>query len=432
MSDPATRTALAAWIERLNALDPARMELGLARVTRVLERMDLRRPPFRVVTIGGTNGKGSTVAWLAAFLERAGLGPIGAYTSPHLCDYRERIAIGGEPIAPDELVAAFEAVEAARVEVPLTYFEFGTLAALEAFRRARVGWTVLEVGLGGRLDAVNALDAEAAAVVSVGLDHQQWLGDDRDSIGREKAGIFRTGRTAVIGDRAPPVGLLDAARECGAELRLIGRDFDTLADEDGWCYRGRALERAGLPAPAMRGRFQRDNAAVALALFEALEPERVPTSAELARVLTGLRLPARIEVRRGEIEWVLDVAHNPEAAAVLADWLGEAEPRRTFAVFAMLADKDAAAVAGALAPRIARWFLAPLAGRRGQDAAQLARKTRAAISDPVLCDNMPAALNAAMKEARGGDRIMVFGSFHTLEEALATGSIPEAAVCANA
>ncbi|MGH8274607.1 MAG: bifunctional folylpolyglutamate synthase/dihydrofolate synthase [Gammaproteobacteria bacterium] len=432
MNDPATRTALAAWIERLDALDPARMELGLGRVTRVLARMNLRRPPFRVVTIGGTNGKGSTVAYLASFLRRAGLGPVGAYTSPHLQDYRERIAVDGKLIVPAELVAVLDAVEAARGEVHLSYFEFGTVAALEAFRRAGVGWAVLEVGLGGRLDAVNALDAEAAAVVSVGLDHQQWLGDDRDSIGREKAGIFRAGRPAVIGDRAPPAGLIEAAQERGAEIRLIGRDFDAVAEEGGsWRYRGGALDRGDLPAPVMPGRVQRDNAAVALALFEALDAERLPASADLAAVLSASRLPARIEVRHGSVEWVLDVAHNPEAVGALADWLAEAEPRRTFAVFAMLADKDADAVARALAPRIARWFLAPLAGRRGQGTAELARKTANAIPNPVLCDNMRSALNAAIRQSGGGDRIVVFGSFHALDEALATGLIPETTACAN-
>ncbi len=427
MNDSEDAAALAAWLERLDILDPARIKLGLARVRAVLARMGLSPPPFRGVTIGGTNGKGSTVAYLAAFLRRAGLGPIGAYTSPHLLDYRERITIDGQPIATAGLVTAFEAVEWARGETPLTYFEFGTLAALEAFRRAGVRWAVLEVGLGGRLDAVNALDAEAAAVVSVGLDHQEWLGPDRDSIGREKAGIFRAGRPAVIGDRDPPAGLLEAATERGADIRLIGRDFDAADEGSGWSYRGRTLERGPLPLPAMPGELQRDDAAVALALLEAVAVDRLPECDELAKALANTRLPARIEVRDGEVEWVLDVAHNPQAAAALGDWLARAEPRSTSAVFAMLADKDAAAVAAALAPRVARWFLAPLGGRRGQSAAALARKTAAAIRDPVLCENMAQAVAAAARTARGGERIVVFGSFHALEEALASGLIPEGA-----
>ncbi|MGH8160792.1 MAG: bifunctional folylpolyglutamate synthase/dihydrofolate synthase [Gammaproteobacteria bacterium] len=425
MNDSEAAAALAAWVERLDTLDPTRIKLGLARPRAVLARMELSPPPFRVATIGGTNGKGSTVAYLAAFLRRAGLGPVGAYTSPHLLDYRERIVIDGRMIAAADLVAAFEAVEQARGETPLTYFEFGTLAALEAFRRTAVRWAVLEVGLGGRLDAVNALDAEAAAVVSIGLDHQQWLGSDRDSIGREKAGIFRADRAAIVGDRDPPAGLLEVAAERGADVWLIGRDFDATKEGSGWRYRGRSLERSPLPLPAMPGRLQCDDAAVALALFEAVAAERLPGPADLAAVLGSTQLPARIEVRHGEIEWVLDVAHNPQAAAALGEWLARAEPRKTVAVFGMLADKDAAAVAAALAPRIERWFLAPLGGRRGQSATALADKTAAAIRDPVLCENMVQAVAAAAQAARGGERIVVFGSFHALEEALASGLIPE-------
>lgn len=429
----ASGSPLAAWIERLNGLDPARMELGLERVAEVLDRMRLVPPPFRVATVGGTNGKGSVVAYLSAWLQAAGMGPVGRYTSPHLLDYRERIAIDGRMIAADRLVAAFEAVERSRGRVPLTYFEFGTLAALEAFRRAGVVSAVLEVGLGGRLDAVNALDADAAAVVSVGLDHQQWLGNDRDSIGREKAGIFRPGRPAVIGEAAPPAGLLEAAQRCGADIRLKGRDFQAVDARAGWHYQGRAVARGPLPEPAMGGVWQRGNAATALALFEALAPDRVPPGDELAPVCRRLRLAGRMDRRPGEIEWVLDVAHNPQAAAMLAGWLKAQTPRRTLAIFAILVDKDAAAVAAALAPAVARWFLAPLGGKRGQDAEEVARKTAGILHAPVLCENVTSAVRAARENAREGDRIVVFGSFHTLQEALTTGLIPEMeASCASA
>src|SRR5690625_4098866 len=225
------------------------MKLGLGRVRTVLSSMGLREPPFRVVTVGGTNGKGSVVAFLSALLRRSGQGPIGTYTSPHLRDYRERIVVEGTMVGAGELVAAFEAVDKARGGTHLSYFEFTTLAALEVFRRAGVAFAVLEVGLGGRLDAVNALDADAAAVVSVGLDHQQWLGNDRDSIGCEKAGIVRRGKVAVIGDRDPPSGLLGTAREQGAELCLIGQDFDTVEEAGGWTYRGRGRTLEHLPEP---------------------------------------------------------------------------------------------------------------------------------------------------------------------------------------
>lgn len=420
--------ALAAWIERLDALDPARMKLGLERVQTVLSRLGLQEPPFRVVSVGGTNGKGSVVAFLSALLRQTGHGPIGTYTSPHLRDYRERIVVDDAMADAGELVGAFEAVNEARGETHLSYFEFTTLAALEVFRRAGVDFAVLEVGLGGRLDAVNALDAEAAAVVSVGLDHQKWLGDDRDSIGREKAGIVRRGRVAVIGDRDPPAGLLDTAHGKGAELRLIGRDFDAVEEAGGWTYHGQRCTLERLSEPGMPGRFQRDNAAVALALLEALEPKHVPSRGQIAQALQITRLPGRIDVRRDEVEWVLDVAHNPQAAAALADWLAQAEPRRTLAVFAMLGDKDAVAVAAQLTSHVGKWFLASLVGTRGQSASGLARETAGTIHDPVLCENMSSAVAAARQTARGGDRIVVFGSFHTVEEALESGLIPREGV----
>jgi dihydrofolate synthase/folylpolyglutamate synthase len=399
------------------------MELGLERVQSVLARMKLLDPPFRVATIGGTNGKGSVAAYLSALLRQTGHGPIGTYTSPHLRDYRERILVEDEIVGVEALVAAFETVEEARGETRLTYFEFTTLAALEAFRRVGVALAVLEVGLGGRLDAVNALDAEVAAVVSVGLDHQQWLGYDRESIGREKAGIFRQGKAAIIGDRDPPAALLQTAREQGAELCLIGRDFDAAEKAEGWTYHGTRWTLEHLPRPGMPGRFQLDNAAVALTLLEALEMP-APTHGQIAQALTGTRLAGRLDVRYDAVEWVLDVAHNPRAAATLADWLEQAEPRRTLAVFGMLADKDATGVAAHVAPFVSQWFLAPLAGTRGQSASELARKTAEVLCDPVLCENMASAVAAAKQAARGGDRIVVFGSFHTVKEALASGLIP--------
>ena len=414
---PAPGAALSAWLDYLERLDPNRIELRLERVREVLRAMGLLKPPFRVFTVGGTNGKGSVATYLSAVLRASGHGPVGVYTSPHLFDYRERIAIDGEWVDEATLVSVFEVIERKRGDVRLTYFEFGTIAALEVFRRTGMREVVLEVGLGGRLDAVNAIDPAAAAVVSVDLDHQKWLGNDRDSIGREKAGIFRTGMPAIVGDRAPPQGLLDAANSQGANLLLIGRDFDAepLA-EGGWRYRGNTSTLQPLPEPGIPGAYQRDNAAVALALLEAAEPGALSGPKEIGGALHGAHLAGRLERRLGRegVEWVLDGAHNPAAARVLADWLARG----------MLSDKDATAVARILAPHIDNWHLAGLDGARGQGAEELAARIGGEISAPVLWDNIGKAVAGVAQNARPGERIVIVGSFHTLAEALATGLIP--------
>lgn len=424
--------ALTAWLARLEALDPERIELGLERLQRVLHRLGLIPPPFRVLTVGGTNGKGSVVTSTAALLATAGQHRVGAYTSPHLYDYRERIAIEGIPIDPAVLLRAFDAVESAREGIPLTYFEFGTAAALEVFRRAEVDTAVLEVGLGGRLDAVNAVNPDVAAVVSVGFDHQNWLGSDLDSIGREKAGIFRPGRVAIVGERHPPSGLLEGIDRIGAEPWLIGHDFNAKSLEKGWHYSGPTQQRGPLPEPALAGPRQRDNAAVAVALCEALRHERLPDVAAISRVLSGLALPGRIERREGNgLEWVLDVAHNAGAAASLAGWLGSAEPRRTLGVIGMLRDKNPTPVIAALSPRICRWFVGGLGGSRGQDAGALAARAGTLLSRAQLCDNIAHAIEAALAAAVAGDRIIVLGSFHTVAQAQASGLLPEKGICEN-
>ncbi len=424
---PAPGAPLSAWLAYLEMLDPNRMELRLERVRRVLGAMRLREPPYRVFTVGGTNGKGSVATYLASLLRGAGRGPVGVYTSPHLLEYRERITLDEQWVDEDVLVSAFEAIERQRGDVPLTYFEFGTVAALEVFRRAGVREAVLEVGLGGRLDAVNAIDPAAAAVVSVDLDHQKWLGNDRDSIGREKAGIFRAGTPAIIGDRTPPRGLLDTARSLGAEVYRLGRDFDAepLAD-DTWRYRGIGLILEPLAVPGIAGAYQRDNAAVALAMLETVEPAALSSAGDVSRALHTARLAGRLERRvdANDVEWILDVAHNPAAARVLEGWLAGAPRRRTHAILAMLADKDAGEVARIMAPRIDAWHLAGLEGTRGQSAEALAKRVAAEVSDPVLWDNIGKAVAGVAREARPGERIVIFGSFHTLAGALATGLIP--------
>ncbi|HEY4999016.1 MAG TPA: bifunctional folylpolyglutamate synthase/dihydrofolate synthase, partial [Usitatibacter sp.] len=312
-------------------------------------------------------------------------------------------------------------VDAARGATQLTYFEFGTLAALDVFAEAKVEVAILEVGLGGRLDAVNILDADAAAVVSVDLDHQAYLGADRDSIGHEKAGIYRRGRPAIFGDVDPPTRLVEDARSMGADLLLLGRDFRIEAHERQWDFVGRKGARRALPMPALRGRWQLKNAAVALALLDELT-DRVPVSlGEVKRGLTLVRLPGRLQVLPGRPAIILDVGHNPHAARALAEGLGEMGfYRNTFGVFAMLADKDIGGVVDAMRGRIDRWFVSAANADRAAPAAKVAEiLAQRGLGDATRTfASVPAALDVARREAGPDDRIIVFGSFHTVAEAL--------------
>jgi dihydrofolate synthase / folylpolyglutamate synthase len=405
-------TAWLAWQERLN---PAGIELGLERIRVVLAAMDLERPPYRVVTVGGTNGKGSCVAMLEALAREAGWST-GAYTSPHLVRYNERVRVDGEEASDAELVGAFEAVEAARDDIRLTYFEFGTAAALEIFRRRGVELAVLEVGLGGRLDAVNAVDPEVAVVTSIGLDHCEWLGPDRESIGREKGGIFRPGRPAVIGDRDPPVTLLQAA---GTDALCLGRDFDWVMEGPAWRWHRTGMALAGLPPGPFAAPALRDNAACAIAAFDALHP-LAKHPALVARALGRVHLSGRLQRIPGPVEWWLDVAHNPDGARVLAGALGAAPVAgRTLAVIGMLADKDVAAVAAALDPEVDIWLAASLPGSRGLPAEELAQRLALCSRAPLECvPSIESACERARGLARPGDRVVVCGSFHAVGPAL--------------
>ncbi|MFI4925561.1 MAG: bifunctional tetrahydrofolate synthase/dihydrofolate synthase, partial [Burkholderiales bacterium] len=376
MNAPARRPAdLAGWLAYLETLHPKAIALGLDRVRAVLARLDVAIA-CPVITVTGTNGKGSTSAMLEAMLRAAGY-RTGLYTSPHLMRYNERVRLDGREAGDDELVRALNVVEDARTAVgeavPLTYFEFGTLAALWLFARSAPDALVLEVGLGGRLDAVNAVDADVAVVTSVDLDHRDFLGDTRESVGGEKAGIFRPDRAAVCGDRDPPRALVDAAARIGARLLVAGRDFDAIAEGTQWRYRGPGGDRYGLPHPALRGRYQLDNAACAITALDALR-DRLPVSANAVREgLVGVELAGRFQVLPGRPTRVLDVAHNPHAARALADALGSMgfHPR-TLAVFAMLADKDVDGVVAALRDRVDAWYVAPLPGPRGASGEALA------------------------------------------------------------
>ena len=402
------------WLDYIERLHPQNIALGLDRVEKVRAALGIS-PAFPVITVGGTNGKGSVCAMLEAILHLAGY-RVGCYTSPHFMRYNERVRIARAEAADADLLRAFEAVERARGEAQLTYFEFGTLAALWLFAEAKVEAAVLEVGLGGRLDAVNAFDADCAVITSVDIDHVEYLGGDRESIGREKAGIFRAGRPAVCGDADPPASLVRHAQEVGAQLLRIGTDFGATRQGTQWQYWGPRGKRGALPYPALRGAPQLGNAAVAITALECLR-ERLPVSVNDVRAgLLQADNPGRFQVMPGRPVVILDVAHNPHAARSLAASLrAMGGTGRTFAVFAMLKDKDIAGVVDALKSSVAHWFIAGLDGPRGAGAADVQGVLAAAgIGAVTSCADVAAAYTQACDMATENDRIAVFGSFFTV------------------
>ena len=406
--------SLADWLAYIERQHPQPIALGLERVSKIREKLDIKFA-CPVLTVGGTNGKGSTCAMLESVLQAGGY-RTGLYTSPHLLRFNERVRIGGREVGDASLCEAFAAVEAARGNVPLTYFEFGTLAALFLFSKEKIEAAILEVGLGGRLDAVNVLDADCAVLTSIGIDHVEFLGNTREAIGTEKAGIFRKGRPAVVADPDPPATVLKS----DARLLLIGRDFGYRAQGTQWAYWGPAGKRSGLAYPALRGAIQLRNASAALAALDSLREQLPVAMQDVRRGLGEVAVPGRFQVLPGRPQVVLDVAHNPEAAAVLAVNLGDSGyAPETIAVFGMLKDKDIAGVAYALASRITRWHLATLPGPRGADARHLSGVLRELkIQTPVVeHDSVAEALAAARKEAGEGDKIVVFGSFLTVADA---------------
>lgn len=405
---------LADWLRWLERLHPRAIDLGLERVATVARALGVDRPDVPVITVAGTNGKGSVCAMLEAILAADGA-RVGVYTSPHLLRFNERVRIAGAEVGDDALCTAFERVERARARVSLTYFEFATLAALDLFARTGVHYLVLEVGLGGRLDATNMVDPDVAIVTSIGLDHAEWLGGDVDAVGREKAGIARPGRPLVCGEAAPPRGLLEAAAAIGARVLRPGAGFDyTPAHGGTWSWQGQGAAWRDLPSPALEGGYQVGNAATALAALVAAGCR--PARGALEAGLRGARVPGRFEVRPGAVETVLDVAHNPAAAAVLAAALAARPCRgRTLAVLAMYADKDAAGVVAALAPVVDAWLTAGLPGPRGRPAGHLeAIVTAAGASVAHSAADPLAAYRRARELARPGDRVVVAGSFATV------------------
>jgi len=423
---PMTRT-LDQWLSYQERVNVRSIELGLDRVRAVWERMGAPAPARRVITVGGTNGKGSTVAMLEAMLSAAGQ-RVGCYTSPHLLRYNERIRIGGHDADDDALVASFERIEAARGEILLTYFEFGTLAALDLFARAGLDVAVLEVGLGGRLDAVNIIDADVAVVTTVDLDHMDWLGPDRDSIGVEKAGIARAGRLAVVGEADPPSGLLQALERIGAKVERAGVDFSVERLSSGWRWRHRDGATWTLPGPALAAPVQYANAAASIAALHGLQAQdaRLATKDLALAAAVGVRsaqVAARLQVLPGDPALVVDVGHNPQAARALAEWLDARPGVRVHAVYGALSDKDVAGVIGALGTRIAHWHLAGLAQDtpRGLTAEALAEQLAAVLPDAgyEVHADVRSALKAARSSARPGECVLAFGSFFVAAAVLA-------------
>ncbi|HZF97747.1 MAG TPA: bifunctional tetrahydrofolate synthase/dihydrofolate synthase [Pseudoxanthomonas sp.] len=408
------------WLAYIERQHPKNIEMGLERVHEVHVRMALQKPAAHVVTVGGTNGKGSTVAFVESIARSAGL-RVGAYTSPHLLRYNERVRIDRDEASDGDLLAAFEAVEAARGATPLTYFEFGTLAALWLFQRAGLDLAVLEVGLGGRLDAVNVVDPDVAVITTVDIDHVEWLGPDRESIGFEKAGIARPWKPLVLGEVDSPASVLRHAYAIGANAIRLGSDyFHESIDAERWRWREVGMEMT-LPTPVLAAPAQRSNAAAAIAALRALPLEITPEAFE--RGVAAASLPGRLQrFDLDGVRMVLDVAHNPQAARELAAWLRSTpSSARTLAVFAVLADKDVRGIVNALSEHVSRWLLAGLesAGGRGQTVDALASKLQdTAAAHGAHHATVADALRAARAAALHGDRILVFGSFHTVAQAL--------------
>jgi dihydrofolate synthase/folylpolyglutamate synthase len=425
---PPKPVTLADWLTLLESRHFKTIDMGLDRVVQVRDRLQLQFA-CPVIMVAGTNGKGSTCAMLESILLRAGY-KVGLYIKPHFLDFNERARIGGESASDAALIASFEAVEAQRGEISLTYFEFTTLAIMHLLAEAKLDVVILEVGLGGRLDAVNIVDADVSIVTSVDIDHIEYLGDTREKIGFEKAGIFRTGKAAICSDPVPPQSLIDHANAIGADLWLLGRDFNYTGDKQQWNYGGRGQRRNALGYPSLRGANQLLNASAALAALEALR-QQLPVSAQEVRSgFVMMDLPGRFQVLPGQPLVILDVAHNPHAAATLAQNLDNMgfHPY-TYAVFGAMLDKDIEGIVAQLKTRIDHWCLTTLPLPRSASGEQLKERLLEAGVHPedgpdaqssITSFNSPAEAYAnALSRAGENDRIVVFGSFLTVAGVMA-------------
>jgi dihydrofolate synthase / folylpolyglutamate synthase len=401
------------WLAWFETVHPKRIDLRLERFVAVLDKLELRTPSYTVVTVAGTNGKGSCVAMLESIYWHAGY-DVGTFTSPHLWRFNERIRFNGVDAADAELVAVFEEFTRALGPITLSYFEASLVAALMLFRRFHPDVVILEVGMGGRLDATNALDTDCALIVSIDLDHREWLGETREEIGREKAGIVRGGKPVVIGDRAAPASVLAHCSATGAIPYLIGRDFDFRRDGSKWRRARDADSAPALPLPPFGGEEQFANAASCAAVVDALADSLPVTEAALAAGVAKAHLRGRLERHEiGGIEWILDVAHNPAAVAVLEASVRRLPPRRTWVVFAAMRDKD---LAGVVLPftAAAGWFVAQANADRGATSAELGTLLESLGAKRIVASaDVPAACAAARASATSGDRVVVYGSFHT-------------------
>ncbi len=415
-------TSLPDWLAMLETRhSETQINMGLDRVQAVKARMQLAFT-CPVIMVAGTNGKGSTCAMLESVLLRAGY-KVGLYIKPHFLDFNERARVLGEMASDEQLVASFNAVEAVRGDTPLTYFEFTTLAILYLLSQANLDVAILEVGLGGRLDAVNVIDADVAIVTSVDIDHTDYLGDTREAIGFEKAGIFRAGKAAICSDPVPPQSLIDHATAIGADLWLMGRDFNYSGDKQQWNYGGREQRRNSLAYPSLRGANQILNATAVLAALEVLRL-KLPVGAQEVRTgLVTVELPGRFQVLPGRPSVILDVAHNPHAAAALNQNLGNMgfHPY-TYAVFGSMHDKDIDGVLAAMSEHVDHWCLTGLPSPRAATASELAAKVQIMLEDKPdssehtvsIFDDPAQAFANAMSRAGENDRIVVFGSFLTV------------------
>ncbi len=406
------------WLSHLESLHPKTIALGLERVAEVKQRLQLN-PTFPLIIVGGTNGKGSVCAMLEAMLHAAGY-KVGCYTSPHLLEYNERVRIGKQAVGDAELCASFSAIESARHDIPLTYFEFGTLAAMQCFIAHDVEVAILEVGLGGRLDAVNVFDGDCTVVTSIALDHMEYLGDTREKIGFEKAGIFRAGKVAIFGDTDMPDAIAEQAEKQAAELWCLGKQFSFRMNEQQWEFQGKA-RRSSLPWPALRGAFQLNNASTVMAVLEAMKDTLPVSMAAVRRGLTEVELVGRFQVLPGKPMLILDVAHNPHAAHSLAKTLASMPPPpKTYAVCAMLKDKDMAGVVRELMWQVDIWLVAGITATRGASAEELSAVVRQEVTEGEVLSfaTVTDALHHACKEAGENDRIVVFGSFYTVAEVM--------------
>jgi dihydrofolate synthase/folylpolyglutamate synthase len=425
------------WLSWQEQLHPVGIDLGLHRPGKVLATMGLEHPTHTVITVAGTNGKGSSVALLEAILLAAGY-RVGCYTSPHLLCYNERIRLNGEAVSDELLCQSFERIDQARGETSLTYFEFGTLAAFDLFSRAGLDVAVVEVGLGGRLDAANLLDADVALITAIDIDHAAWLGHDRETIAIEKGGIMRPGHPAVCSDPQPPQSLLALAAEKGTPLSLPGRDYRFVAKGDEWQWSSGETLRDALPLPALRGRVQLQNAAGVLMVLQQLSGKLPVAPQHLKQGLLAVRLPGRFQIMPGVPLTIFDVAHNPQSAQVLAENL-QALPvvGVTHAVVAMLADKDLTRTLQPLKGIVSAWYPAGLAVARGASSTTL-QQVLLDLGEETYASyaTVTEALAAAQSKAHPADRIVIFGSFYTVSEALlASGVQPCATValpCASA